>query len=54
MFQTYFRGAIDNVFVFGDALTNQQLAYIRSGGAQAILTARRKANPSLLLLLLGD
>jgi len=52
MFQTYFRGAIDNVFVFGDALTDQQLAYIRSGGAQAIMTAARKANPGLLLLLM--
>jgi WD40 repeat protein len=54
MFQTYFRGSIDNVFVFRDALTDQQLAYIRSGGAPAILTATRKANPNILLLLLND
>jgi len=54
MFQTYFRGALDNVFVFGDALTDRQLAYIRSGGAEAIMTAVPKANPAILYLLLMD
>ena len=53
-FQTYFRGAIDNIFVFGDALTNQQLAYIRSGGAKTIMTAARKIDPGILFLLLMD
>jgi hypothetical protein len=51
---TYFAGAIDNVFVFGYALTDEQLAYIRSGGAQAIMMAARKANPGILFLLLED
>ncbi|MBM4286380.1 MAG: hypothetical protein FJ128_14225 [Deltaproteobacteria bacterium] len=52
---TYFAGAIDNVFVFGDALTDQQLAYIRAGGAQAIMSATFKSIPGpLQLLLLGD
>ena len=54
LFNVFFAGVIDNVFVFGDALTDEQLAYIRSGGAQTIMTAARKANPSLLLLLLSD
>jgi hypothetical protein len=35
------------------ALTDQQLAYIRHGGAPAIMTAARKANPALLLLLMN-
>ena len=48
LFGDYFRGIIDNVFVFGDALTDQQLAYLRSRGAQAF----RKPNPGLLLLLM--
>jgi hypothetical protein len=47
-------GAIDNVFVFGGLLTDAQTAFIRQGGAQAILTAGRKNNPALLLLLLDD
>jgi hypothetical protein len=51
---TYFAGAIDNVFIFGDALSDEQLAYIRSGGTQAIMTAARKANPGILFLLLED
>ena len=55
LFSVFFAGAIDNVFVFGDALTDEQLASIRSGGAAAIMTTAIKANPSiLLLLLLGD
>jgi hypothetical protein len=45
IYQTYFRGAIDNVFVFGDALTDEQLAYIRSGGAKAIMPWRKKIIP---------
>jgi hypothetical protein len=49
-FSTIFDGVIDNVFVFGDALTDQQLAYIRSRGARAFL----KPNPGPLLLLLMD
>jgi hypothetical protein len=49
---TYFAGAIDNVFIFGDALTDEQLAYIRSGGAQAIMTAVPKIDPGILYLLL--
>ena len=48
----YFDGLIDNVFIFGDVLTDQQLAYIRAGGAQAILTAARKMPPGLLFLLM--
>jgi hypothetical protein len=51
-FNVFFAGAIDNVFVFGDALTDEQLAYIRSGGAQAIMMAARKANPGIFLLLM--
>jgi hypothetical protein len=52
-FGNFFKGCIDNVFVFGDALTDKQLAYIRSGGAQAIMTATKKRpNPGLLLLLM--
>ena len=51
-FSVFFSGAIDNVFVFGDALTDQQLTYIRSGGAQAIMTAARKIDPGILFLLL--
>jgi len=49
--QTFFAGAIDNVFVFGDALTDEQLAYIRAGGAQAIMTAIPKIDPGILFLL---
>jgi hypothetical protein len=52
LFSNFFDGIIDNVFVFGDALTDQQLAYIRSGGAQVILTATKRPNPGLLLLLM--
>jgi hypothetical protein len=51
-FNVFFKGVIDNVFIFGDVLTDQQLAYIRSGGAQAIKTAARKANPGISLLLM--
>ena len=51
---TFFAGAIDNVFIFGDALTDEQLAYIRSGGAQAIMTAVPKIDPGILFLLLMD
>jgi hypothetical protein len=46
---TYFSGLIDNVFIFGEALTDQQLAYIRSRGARAFT----KPNPGLLLLLMN-
>ncbi|MEW6660561.1 MAG: kelch repeat-containing protein [Thermodesulfobacteriota bacterium] len=52
LYSNFFHGIMDNVFVFGDALTDQQLAYIRSGGARAILTAR-KTTPGLLLLLMN-
>ncbi len=38
-FYDFFDGIIDNVFIFGDALTDKQLAYIRSNGAAAILAA---------------
>jgi hypothetical protein len=51
---TFFAGAIDNVFIFGDALTDEQLAFIRSGGAQAIMTAVPRIDPSIFLLLLND
>lgn len=51
-FLTNFAGVIDNVFVFGDALSDQQLAYIRSGGAQAIMTAPRPGTSGLMLLLM--
>ena len=56
LFSTFFAGVIDNIFVFGDALTKEQLAYIRSGGADAIMTAiqKPKANPSVIMLLLND
>ena len=53
-FSVFFAGAIDNVFVFGDALTDEQLASIRSGGAAAIMTAVPKSGPQHLLLLLLD
>jgi hypothetical protein len=53
LFGNFFDGIIDNVFVFGDALTDKQLAYIRYGGSRAILTApRQRPNPGLLLLLM--
>jgi hypothetical protein len=51
-FSIYFNGVIDNVFIYGDVLTDQQLAYIRSGGARAILSSVRKIPPALPLLLL--
>jgi hypothetical protein len=54
LIDTFFAGAIDNVFVFGEALTDEQRAYIRSGGAQAIMTAARKIDPGILYLLLMD
>ncbi|MCK7510417.1 MAG: LamG domain-containing protein [Desulfobacterales bacterium] len=50
-FSSFFSGLIDNVFVFGDALTDRQLAYIRSGGATAILTA---ANSNKCAAILYD
>ena len=37
----YFKGMIDNAFVFGDALTPEQISYIRIYGAAAIRTAAR-------------
>jgi len=52
MFLSYFAGVIDNVFVFSDALTDQHLAYICNGGAPAIMTATKRPNPGLLLLLM--
>lgn len=55
LFSTFFAGVVDNIFVFGDTLTNEQLAYIRSGGANAIMTAiqkpKSKANAGIILLL---
>jgi hypothetical protein len=51
-FNVFFDGIIDNVFLFGDVLTDQQLAYIRNGGARAILIAARKNLPGLPLVLL--
>jgi hypothetical protein len=54
LFGNFFDGIIDNVFVFGDALTDKQLAYIRYGGAKAIMTAPRGVNTGFLQLLLGD
>ncbi|MCX5889249.1 MAG: hypothetical protein NTY36_07335 [Deltaproteobacteria bacterium] len=51
----FFTGAIDNVFVFGDVLTDAQIAYIRNGGAQAIRSAvKGKGTVPILGLLLGD
>ncbi len=38
-------GVIDNVFVFGGVLTDAQIAFIRHGGAQAILTVAQKPTP---------
>ena len=40
-FNVFFCGTIDNAFIFADALTDQQMAYIRSQGAPAILSAPR-------------
>jgi hypothetical protein len=56
LFWAFFIGVMDNVFVFGDVLSEQQMAFIREGGAQALMTAaqRPKTNPGFLLLLLGD
>ncbi len=52
-FNVFFSGAIDNVFIFGDLLTDQQLAYIRNGGSKAILPARpQKVMPAIELLLM--
>jgi hypothetical protein len=53
LWNDFFYGTIDNVFIFAGALTDQQLAYIRHGGAAAILTAPkgRGAAPFLALLL---
>jgi hypothetical protein len=56
-FSNYFSGTIDNIFLFADTLTNQQLAYIRSGGAAAILTApraKKRGAAAFLELLLGN
>jgi hypothetical protein len=41
LFSTFFAGVMDNVFIFGDVLSQQQTAFIRQGGASAILTAPR-------------
>ena len=54
LIDTFFAGAIDNVFVFSDALTDEQLGYIRSGGTQAIMTAVPKIDSGILFLLLMD
>jgi hypothetical protein len=54
LFGNFFDGIIDNVFVFGDALTNKQLAYIRYGGANAIRTAPPSRPNSAILPLLLD
>ena len=54
IFSEIFEGAVDNVFVFGDALTDHQLAYIRHGGSQAILTAKSKSVAAIIELLLGN
>jgi hypothetical protein len=53
-FDAFFAGAVDNVFIFGDALTDEQLAYIRSGGATAIMTAVPQIAQGILYLLLMD
>jgi WD40 repeat protein len=56
-FSNYFSGTIDNIFVFADTLTDQQLAYIRSGGASAILTApraKKRGAVAFLYLLLAN
>jgi hypothetical protein len=37
LFAIFFAGVIDNVFIYGDALSDLQLAYIRSRGAQGIM-----------------
>jgi hypothetical protein len=55
LFSNFFDGIIDNVFVFGDALTDEQLAFIRTGGIQAIMTAPSQGkNPAILYLLLDN
>ena len=51
-FNVFFNGVVDNVFVFGDVLTDQQLAYIRSRGAQGILG--KSGLGSAIGLLLSD
>jgi hypothetical protein len=52
----YFKGLMNNVFIFGDALTEAQIAYLRDNGASAILTAVRKpgALGGITGLLLSD
>jgi hypothetical protein len=55
LFSNFFDGIIDNVFVFGDALTDEQLAFIRTGGIQAIMTAPSQGkNPAIQYLLLDN
>ena len=48
----FLAGVMDNVFVFADILSDQQIVYILQGGAQAIMTAARKIDPGILFLLL--
>jgi hypothetical protein len=52
----YFSGTIDNVFIFSGALSDNQIAFIRTGGSKAILTSSGSGNKALpgLLLLLSD
>jgi hypothetical protein len=53
-FGEYFSGLIDNAFIFDQALTDQQIASIRAGGADAILALGAEGSlipePSTFLL----
>ncbi|MHC1727683.1 MAG: kelch repeat-containing protein [Syntrophobacteraceae bacterium] len=52
LFMVFFAGVVDNVFVFGDVLSDEQIGYIRQGGAQAILSAKNQSMVPILDLLL--
>jgi hypothetical protein len=52
-FGEFFAGRIDNVFVFDEALSDAQIATIRTGGAAAIMPVPEPASYALLLAGLG-
>lgn len=45
VFDSFFHGYMDNVFVFNEALSNSQLTTIRTGGAPAIVAAGSVKSP---------
>jgi len=49
-FVEYFAGSIDNVFIFDQALSDSQIASIRTGGAAAVMAV---PEPEVAALMLG-